>query len=715
MNKLLIFLLFVPAAAWWDPDWNFSRSLTPDGNASLITGWTTIDTESLVSSNKTRPDCGDLRVTEGESPIDYFVVGCNTSFTNLFFEVDYTGGEYEVYYGNPSATGQESSSVFNFYDGFESYSTGSNGSTTWTVRSGSFEVKYQNKSQKYVVNSTSECISTSYTPSGDFSVFAELGTPWNGNPGLIYSYVGPSEYYAAYLNGSEVWIRKGATYSKLGSFTPQGFNYMLIDVVGGTANVYVNGNLVGTGNYTTGSVGVYALPNGASQASIDSFAVFPSAGVSWSPGAERTRPRIVLQFVGSEPANMRTMVAYMGEGENVLKIGLNPSDREGLVDGNSAQLDWANISFNSSGYSVNGSFIKIDSDSFNYTQGSYRFDLTYVKNNTEYKKWHVVQFFKNFPAIKHVVFITANQSGSYPADVHPSSSCSSYVNNTGNHSCKLGAHSSTGVFRFGPASFCGLHWIDSNGRLYDNVSIQSKRSHKKVFWHSYMGCEKFTEEVELFCGTDFFNCTATPTSPAKTPFYVNDEPRPLTRVEYPSGFSCRINGESFSELVDYTRINKGVNDLECSGSGNLSYFKLYSSNPYEATRFFGEKPVGYEVEIKGPISRGKIGVCGVPLFDKIIPFKCSGSNLFFEGEFLNGTQSFYLFKTKRSWSYKTAQGGPEAPAIVRRMEPPQPPLAAAKELGVPEIPPTHEVITSRRLFYSNSTVVEVVITAWRNI
>lgn len=717
MNKLVIIvLLLFPASAWWDPDWNFSKTVTSTDDASLITGWFTVDTESLINTNKTRHDCGDLRVTKDDSPVEYYMTGCDTTYTSVFFEVDYSRDTYELYYGNPSGTDQSSSGVFNFFDNFESYSTGSDGSTTWTTRAGSFQVKYLNNSQRFVVNTTAESIATSYSPSGNFSVFAELG-PGDGNVGLVYSYVSSSEYYAAYLKGTEVWICNGSVHAKIGDFTSSGLNYMAVEVLSGVANVYVNGNLEGIGNYSSGSVGVYALPDGPSNSSIDQFAVFPSAGVSWSFGSERTRPQVVLQFVGSEEANMRTVVAYMDEGDNMLRIQLESEEEDELVDGNSAELSWGNVSFNSTGYSVDGNFVKIDSDDYNYTQGEYRFELRYVKTNINYKKWHIVQFFYNFPAVKHVVFLTANQTGTYPVDIYPWSSCASYVNNTGNHSCRSSAmHSSTGIFRFGGSSICGLHWADTGTfRVYDNFTVSSKGYRKEVFWHSFDGCDKFTEEVELFCGTDFSPCNATSVVPVKTLFYINDAPKPFTRIEYTSGFSCTLNGESFTELVDHTEINKGLNDLECSGVGNLTYFKLYSSHPYEATRFFDEKPETYEIEIYGPVTRGKLRICGIPLFDKVLPFKCSSNNLFFEGDFLNGTQDFYLFRTKEPWSYTQAQGGGEAQVKITKMEPPQPPLASAKELGKSAVPPTHDVISSRRLFYSNSTVVEVVITAWRSI
>ena len=718
LNRLLIAaLLLFPISAWWDADWNYSRPLTPDKNASLIVGWATLDTKSLISSGKMRHDCGDIRVVEEDAEVGHRVVGCNTSFTNIFFNVDHSLKDFEIYYGNPAAAKASSSGFFTFHDDFESYPTGSPGGPTWTIRSGGFSVNYSDNSQRFMVNASQESIATAHNPSGNFSVFAEVKDPHpeSGNPGVTYGYVNSTHAFAAYVNGSEVWVRENTSSRKLADFTNYSFNYVLVEVVDQVAYVYVNGNQAGTGDYSAGSVGTYANST-AVNATIDEFAVFPREGVSWSIGSETNRPELVLKFVGSEGGNMRTVVSYLGEGERVMRITLETQTSKDLIVGNVANLSWADISFNSTGYSVNETFVQIEGDYFNYTQGKYRFDLSYVKTGGGYRRWHVVQFFKNFPAVKHIVFLTANQTGTHPVEIYPWASCSSYISTNGSSSCTSSMHSPSGEFAFGGASICGLH-NGSTGpfKVAEDVPMTNKEFRKEIFWQSYIGCGNFTEEVEHLCGTEFFNCTATAYSPVKTLFYVNNEPHVLARAEYPSGFNCKINQNPVLDLVDSSIINKGLNDLECSGSGDLSYFRLYSSPPYEATRFFGEKPEVYEVTLTGPIDRAKILICGIPVLNKIMPFKCSGSSMFFENSFGNGTYSFHVFKTNRSWNYTQASGGQLINAEITRTEPQQLPMAAAKDMGNPETPPTHEVINSRRLFYSNGTVLEVVITAWQTV
>ena len=522
MNKwFLLALLLVPATAWWDPDWNYSRTISADKNTSLIVGWFTLDTSALISSGKVRYDCGDIRVVEDDAPIGYRIAGCNTTYTQIFFDVDHSLNDYELYYGNPSATSQESSGFFTFYDGFESYSTGSPGAPTWTILTGGFSVNYSNGSQRYQLNSTDESISIAHNPSGNFSVFAELGDPnLEGNPGIMYGYVNTTHYSAAYLNGSEVWVRENTSSRLIDSFTNHSFDYLLVEIVDHVSYIYVNGNQVGTGNYSGGSVGVYADPETASNATIDEFAVFPRDEVGWSLGSETERPDLVLKFIGSEKANMRTIVTYMTEGEAVIRVSLESQTSSDLITGNFANLTWGNIAFNSTGYSVNGTFVEIEGEYFNYTQGKYRFDLNYVKTESGYRRWHIVQFFYNFPAIKHVVFFTANQTGDVEAKIIPWSSCSNYVSINGSTSCVSNMHSPPGAFKFGDADVCGMHFGTTGPfTISETISMTNKESVKEVFWQSYMGCGNFTEKVEHLCGTDFSNCTASTYVPVKTLFY----------------------------------------------------------------------------------------------------------------------------------------------------------------------------------------------------
>ncbi len=142
---------------------------------------------------------------------------------------------------------------------------------------------------------------------------------------------------------------------------------------------------------------------------------------------------------------------------------------------------------------------------------------------------------------------------------------------------------------------------------------------------------------------------------------------------------------------------------------------MFTSPPYEATRFFNEKPEIYQITLTGPETRGKLNVCGVPIFGNLLPFKCSDTNMFIEGNFSQGRHTFYVFKTKSEKSYKDPSGGRTLSTTIQRVQPIDPPLAGAKEIGPPINPPTHNIISSRRIFYSYETAVEMVITAWKNI
>ncbi len=527
-KKLILFLLLIPSMAWWNTNWNYSKSLTANKGVSLFTGQFKLNTETLITAGKVKHDCGDLRIIESNS-IAYYLVGCNKTYSQVFFDVDYSGNDFNMYYGNPSASSTATTSFFSFYDGFSGYVAGSDGSPTWSIKTGSFNVNYTNSSWRYVLNTSSESIATAYTPSGNFTVFVETSDSGTGKPGIIYSYINSTHYSAVYLDGTSVMIRENISSRSLGSFTINDFNHILLEIIDSTVNVYVNGDSKGSGIYYPGSVGLYALPSSSSQTIYDEFIIHNSDEVTWSLGSEQSIPALTYEFIGSENANMRTLIAHMNEGENLVKFTLETQEITGIVDNNEeAYLDWAYINFNSSGYFVNSTFFKIDADSFNYTQGEYRFDLTYSKTTAQYKKWHIVQFFNDFSSIKHIIFMTANQSGTYSPDLFPWTSCTGYVNTTGNGTCSSNMHSSAGIFHFGDVDFCGIHYGRTNpSEIYDNIDMVKFDNYKKVFWQSYDGCDKFTEETNLICGVDFYNCTATNTKPAKTLFYVNDEPHSL--------------------------------------------------------------------------------------------------------------------------------------------------------------------------------------------
>jgi len=116
LNKLnkgaLFFLILLPlATAWWNPDWQYRVPATIQTNET----WTdalvliTLDTQQLIGASKVKPDCGDIRVIDGDDETElqiYALSGCGKDTTNIYAIVPYVSPNkvIYVYYGNPSAT-----------------------------------------------------------------------------------------------------------------------------------------------------------------------------------------------------------------------------------------------------------------------------------------------------------------------------------------------------------------------------------------------------------------------------------------------------------------------------------------------------------------------------------------------------------------------------------------------------------------------------------
>ena len=88
-----------------------------------------VDTATLISQGKMKSDCSDVRFTDsdGVTELPYWLErGCNTGSTVFWVKVpSIPGGSVKtiyMYYGNPSATSaSDGSAVFEFFDGFESW------------------------------------------------------------------------------------------------------------------------------------------------------------------------------------------------------------------------------------------------------------------------------------------------------------------------------------------------------------------------------------------------------------------------------------------------------------------------------------------------------------------------------------------------------------------------------------------------------------------
>ncbi|MEM2822002.1 MAG: DUF2341 domain-containing protein [Candidatus Pacearchaeota archaeon] len=137
--------------------WQYRRSITIDNtaNSNTLTDYQVLvilDTQSLISVGKMRPDCGDIRFTDsdGQTLLNYWLESdCNTTSTKLWVKVpsipaSSTATIY-VYYGNPSATSASNiANTFIFGDDFEDgvinsawiFQQNTTGSATWIETGG---------------------------------------------------------------------------------------------------------------------------------------------------------------------------------------------------------------------------------------------------------------------------------------------------------------------------------------------------------------------------------------------------------------------------------------------------------------------------------------------------------------------------------------------------------------------------------------------------
>ena len=134
--------------------WHYRKSFTVTNNvAQSLTGYQvklTIDTSSLISAGKMLSSCNDMRFSEsdGSTGIPYSIEsGCNSTSTVVWLKTNLGASSTKtafMYYGNSGASaGSDGSSVFDFYDGFDS------GSSKWSAvtivnESGTTEAQLKN-------------------------------------------------------------------------------------------------------------------------------------------------------------------------------------------------------------------------------------------------------------------------------------------------------------------------------------------------------------------------------------------------------------------------------------------------------------------------------------------------------------------------------------------------------------------------------------------
>jgi|SRR3990167_1854175 len=124
---------------WYNNSWNYRKSITVSNSGPALTDYqtlATIDTASLVTATKMRSDCGDIRFVDSDdsSLLNYWIgSGCNTASTKIWVKIpSIPSGTKTIYlyYGNSSATYDNSLGGRNTFIVFDDFATGS--TEQWT-------------------------------------------------------------------------------------------------------------------------------------------------------------------------------------------------------------------------------------------------------------------------------------------------------------------------------------------------------------------------------------------------------------------------------------------------------------------------------------------------------------------------------------------------------------------------------------------------------
>jgi len=715
MNRRYLLLLFVLVSSfsWWDTSWEYRRKITLQQNATDFVTYVFLDTKSLIENNKTMPDCSDIVVVKNDATIaDYYVADCNSTSTIILFYVTSTLDTFYIYYGNPGSPSYATTSFFVFFDNFDSYAVNSSGSPQWSVESGDFYVGYYKGNKVYRVNSTGESISVAYA--GNYSLLTLLNLESGSNLGLVWNYTS-NGFISSYLGSDGKVYVCNTTCSSYATYTKKSRNSIIMDA----GKLIVNGEeklRVQTG---AGFNGVYANSPTVS-GFFEIFAIFKGRGIKGTAGSEESRPPVTVEFSGVSKSNMKTIVYVGNEGEKTVKIELEPKEKcvnvRSSGDGYVFETDFFTVSFNSSGYTVNGSYRYLGTKKVGYLDGCERITLEFVKTFQNGIYWHLVQFYDKSPVIKHIIFVSSNGTLEFNASLKASEGCSGALSTRG-YTSSCHSHSPGGEFRTSNSHFCNIHWYSDSAGFYEPVKV-SATHFKYVFWENWnttMGCKPFLRKIELICGVDYFNCSSTTYSPTSILFYVPQRDYELGRIEYNSTGSPTVllnNKEAGSELIDTSYLIQGLNYLLITGNAYVERVSIYLSHIYNAELFFQEKPRVYEWVIEGPVTGASTRICGIPVKNRIFPFSCYiGTSA--ELNLGPGEHRIYLLKTRRNYAGVTSKPYPEAGKLRRIWS--YLPMAKAKEIPPPAVPPTHERYTATRFFYRNSTIAEVMVTVWKAI
>lgn len=241
-------------AAWFDANWGFRQNVAITNTGTNQTDYQiaiTLDTATLITANKMRSDCNDIRITDINGKLlPYWIEtganACNTATTAIWTKVPSiptSGQTIYLYYGNPSATNvQNGNKVFEFFDDFSGssidgskWTTGTIGSTSgtdWSVSGGnliggntnryiqsikSFTGDYEVKSRNYTTTTAVNGFSVAgfwASTSNSFGILDHNGTSYYRNDAgwVNFAYNGTSQWNR---NSAKV-VGTTATYARTG-------------------------------------------------------------------------------------------------------------------------------------------------------------------------------------------------------------------------------------------------------------------------------------------------------------------------------------------------------------------------------------------------------------------------------------------------------------------------------------------------------------------
>ena len=775
MNKHTILLLLVflialaPAKAaevGWLSDWSYRIRIGVENNVpeTLVNHQikVTINTKTLISNKKMRGDCGDARFTDsdGTTTISYWLErGCNETATIFWVEIptlvaSETKNIY-FYYGAPTKTSTSSgSATFKLFDDFNSNSLG----TTWQIYDGSY---LSDSASGYafinIVNSSAVLQSVSNynfvtkTFKTSRPAIIEMKTllydaldPNDGKTFTILFYdpetnMDPDRYsYQVFTNSTGNSILNSSsstsqTYGITDSYSVSEnvwyIQRMTVDETNITSQLMDTGynelsfKTIANSDWDSKRIGMDHYNNGTSGNIMFVDWIRVRSYVNTSPTintyAESEKPPLSYSFQGSKASNMRTLIFIPSSEKNPVKLELEPATQCSTISSNSSTLSFGTLSFNSSGYSINGSFRWINATNVTYSENCERISLRFNNEIANTKTWHIVQVFKDYPLVKHIIFVhTQDDINEFNETMYLDDTCASFVNSTGEHSCINIMHSPSGYIETNNVAYCNVHWannIDFN--LTEVVSVSNGYG-KSVFWEALdKNCEPFLKTFELICGVDFQNCSVSSSTPIRVPFY-NDASlqKPLGKIKITGAdFTKKVNGKSISgELIDTRFISHGVNYVEVEGSGNVSKIEIVLSNPYTATSFFDEKPDIYILTVKGPLEGVSANIEGIPVTDKILKFRNLDGKTHMDLGIGASTVDIDIFKTKRDWEFENSKLY-QSSGTLKKATGNYLPLSGAKDILPPQLPPTHKIYSASRIFYSNNIIAELVMTTWRAV